>query len=399
MRTLAIALLALTTLPAAAQGRSHVDVIEVSGLVDPVQADFVSDAVAGAEQGGAEALVVHLDSDGGVIGGEELDVLARRVAGADVPVAIWVGPNGGRAVGAAFRLLEAADVRGVAPGTRVGRRLADALGPQQALAQRVVDVTAPTLGDFIVGLDGRQVGPRTLETAEVVNLPGQEQPKRQPTVVPRFAKPGLTARLLHAAASPSLAYVLLVAGLALVVLELYTAGVGVAAVTAAGSLVLAGYGVGVLPTRPSGLALILLAAFGYAVDVQAGAPRAWTVIATGALVAGSLRLYEGLSPSPVALVGVPVLMVVLMVGGLPALVRARFSTATIGRESMVGESGLALVPVDPEGTVEVRGARWPARANRATPIGAGDPVRVVGVDGPLLEVEPGWGGADEHRRA
>jgi membrane-bound serine protease (ClpP class) len=89
--------------------------------------------------------------------------------------------------------------------------------------------------------------------------------------------------------------------------------------------------------------------------------------------------------------------VVLMVAGMPAAVRARFSTPTIGRESMVGEMGQALAAVDPEGTVEVRGARWKARTNRATPVAAGDAVRVVGIDGLLLEVEPESGGARDSR--
>jgi membrane-bound serine protease (ClpP class) len=95
----------------------------------------------------------------------------------------------------------------------------------------------------------------------------------------------------------------------------------------------------------------------------------------------------------VGLVGTPL----FMVAGMPAMVRARFSTPTIGRQSMIGEMGTALATVSPEGTVEVRGAPWRARTNRATPIAAGDPVRVTGIDGLLLEVEPETGGArDAH---
>jgi membrane-bound serine protease (ClpP class) len=85
----------------------------------------------------------------------------------------------------------------------------------------------------------------------------------------------------------------------------------------------------------------------------------------------------------------------MMVAGMPAMLRARFSTPTIGRESMVGEMGAAAADVDPEGTVTVRGALWRARTNRATPIVAGDIVRVVAIDGLLLEVEPEEGGAKD----
>jgi membrane-bound serine protease (ClpP class) len=82
---------------------------------------------------------------------------------------------------------------------------------------------------------------------------------------------------------------------------------------------------------------------------------------------------------------------------IPPFIRARFSTPTMGREGMLGEMGTAVVAIDPGGVVEVRGARWPARTNRATPVGAGDPVRVVSGDGVVLEVEPETGGAQDYR--
>jgi len=77
-----------------------------------------------------------------------------------------------------------------------------------------------------------------------------------------------------------------------------------------------------------------------------------------------------------------------MLAGLPATVRSRFSTPTIGRESMIGERGEAVATLAPEGVVRVRDALWPARTNRATPLAAGDAVRVVSIDGARLEVEP-----------
>jgi membrane-bound serine protease (ClpP class) len=407
----ALALLTSMNAPAAAQGEPapgpsvqgtapsrHVDVIEVSGVMDPVQVDFVARVVAAAEREEAEAVVVQLDSPHSAVDRSRVDDLVRRVGQARVPVAVWVGPSGGRAIGAAYRLLQVAGVNGVAPGTKVGGSGVGVMSGSTAVQRGVVDVSAPTLGDFIVELDGRTVAGRNLETSEVVTRPGQ-LPRRQPTVEVRFAKPGLAARMMHATVSPSVAYILLVGALALVILELYTGGIGIASAAGAACLVLSAYGLAVLPTRPIALALVGLSAFGFAVDVQAGVPRFWTVVGSVALVAGSLTLYgEGLSPSIIALMAVIVGMVLLMVGGLPSMVRARFSTPTIGRESMVGEMGQALADVAPEGTVEIRGARWRARTNRATPIPAGQPVRVVGIDGLLLEVEPESGGARDHRQ-
>jgi membrane-bound serine protease (ClpP class) len=90
-------------------------------------------------------------------------------------------------------------------------------------------------------------------------------------------------------------------------------------------------------------------------------------------------------------------MLIAMLSGMPAMVRTRFSTPTIGREWMVGEQATAIVAVDPDGTVRLRDALWPARTNRATPIPAGDEVRVAAIDGPILEVEPLEGAARDYR--
>ena len=193
--------------------------------------------------------------------------------------------------------------------------------------------------------------------------------------------------------SPPVAYFLLVAGLTLMVFEFFTVGIGLAGAIGAVAVVLAAYGLAVLPTRPVAVALIVLGILGYAVDVQAGAPRFWTGIGTVAVIAGSWMLYAGL-PVPWLTAVLTVTGVALfMLAAMPATVRARFSTPTIGRESMVGEVGLATADLAPEGMVRVRDALWRARTNRATPISSGDRVRVAGVEGLVLQVEPTEGDA------
>ena len=393
MRRLATAFLALLTVlaaPAAAAAQTpparHVDVLQVSGLVDPVLADAVGDAIRKADRTGAVAVLIQLNSGGGVLSDSRLSRLKADIANAPVPVAVWVGPTKSKADGQALTILDAAKFRGVAPGTRVA-----GLRDEAAIEAGRAQFSAPTIGDFLV-----QLSDQGLDTARVVQRGGQ--PRREITVRVVNAKPGMLAQLLHTAASPSVAYLLLALGLALIVLEFYTAGIGVAAVTGSLFLVLSAYGLGVLPTRPWAVGLIALGIFGYAVDLQAGTPRAWTVIGSLALAAGSVTLYDdGLRPSWLTLVGVVGGIALFMVGGMPAMVRARFSTPTIGRESMVGELGRALAAVNPEGTVEVRGAPWRARTNRATPIAVGEGVRVTGIDGLLLEVEPESGGARDYR--
>jgi membrane-bound serine protease (ClpP class) len=117
-------------------------------------------------------------------------------------------------------------------------------------------------------------------------------------------------------------------------------------------------------------------------------------------VAGSIWLYDGaaaLDPKWWVLVLVCGATLLFVLSGMTAMVRSRFSTPTIGREELIGEMGTAEVGVDPDGVVRVRDALWRARTNRATPIAAGDAVRVVAVEGVLLEVEPEAGGARDYR--
>lgn len=406
---------------AQAPAPAFVDVVQVSGLVDPVVVDFLLGAVDDAEDGGAEVLVVQLDSPGSIVAEDRLDELITRLGSADVPVAVWVGDAGAQALGGAGRLAANAPLLGMAPGASLGaiggdreltcviadgcRAVPDDLrsriyDAELAFDEGITDFNpeeSAILGTFIAALDGDEVGGRTLATATFVEQ-GSGPPVATLDVQARLAKLPLLSQLLHTAASPSVAYLLLTIGLALLVFELFTAGVGIAGLVGAGALVLASYGLTVLPVDLVGLALLLLGTFGFAVDVQTGAPRVWTAIGVVAYVVGSVLLFDdpvGIGLLPLA-AGV-VAMVLMMLAGLPATIRSRFSTPTIGRSSMVGELGEAKVDVTPEGVVSVRDALWPAFANRSTPIAAGDVVRVVGIDGTRLEVEPEAGGARDHR--
>jgi membrane-bound serine protease (ClpP class) len=112
---------------------------------------------------------------------------------------------------------------------------------------------------------------------------------------------------------------------------------------------------------------------------------------------GTFTLYAEFSMGWLAaIVGIAGIALTFL-SGMPAMVRTRFSTPTIGREWMVGEMGTALDDIDPSGTVTIREVPWRAYTNRATPVGSGEIVRVVGIDGLLLEVEPETGGARDYR--
>jgi len=423
VRTLATALvfggavLLMAASPSAAQAPAPsvppVDVIEVSGLVDPVVVDFVERSIEAAAEDGAQALVIQLNSRDAAVSDDRMGELAEAVETAPVPVGVWVGPSGARAYGQTGLLLDAADITGIAPGARVGEfgtppegrdpvggaaadRVVDAsVGADDAVSLGVIDVVAPVLGDFIVGLDGLEVDGRTLSTARVVQT--DDGPRREPTAQVRFAQLDLLDELFHTVASPPVAYLLLLTGLSLLVFEFFTAGIGIAGVVGAGCLILAAYGIDVLPARWWALALLVVSIAGFAVDVQTGVPRFWTGVGIVALVVGSFFLYDGLSLSWITLLAGIAGVLLAMLTGMPAIVRTRFATPTIGRDWMIGETGEAVERVAPDGLVRVRDALWPAHTNRATPIAPGDPIRVVSIDGLVLEVEPESGGARDYR--
>ena len=386
-----------------------VDVLEVSGYIDVIELDYLHASFEAAESTGAEAVVIQLDSSGDLISQADLDGLVARLADAAVPVVVWVGPSGAEARGGAGRLVTEAPLAGMAQGSRLGpvedpapAAVQDrSVGAEEAFNLGLVGLRreeAADLQNLLIALDGKEVGGRVLETADLEAGADGEDPRATLNVQARLAKLTFGDRLLHTVASPAVAYLLLCAALVLLVFEYFTAGVGVAGVVGAVSLILASYGLAVLPTSPVGLLLMVLGVFGYSIDVQTGVPRVWTGVGVVAFVAGSLVLFDdGVDVGWIPLVAGVVGVALMMLAGLPSTVRSRFSTPTIGRSTMIGEMGLATAALDPEGVVRVRDALWPARTNRATPIAEGDAVRVVGIDGVRLEVEPESGGARDYR--
>lgn len=386
-----------------------VDVLEVSGLIDPIQVNSIERHLESAAADGALALVIQLNSTGVVVSDERYAELLDRIESSPVPVGVWIGQSGSTASGLSVLLTQAATLSSISPGSKIGNLgteflgasfdgpIADLhdrrIGADDAVEAGVVDVVSPTIGDFILAFEDRGITP---VISEVVNA-DSDVPQRQLLVQARFAKLNLLDQLMHTVASPAVAYLLLLVGLTMIMLDFYTAGIGVAGVVGAVSLLLSAYGLGVVNTRPFGLVLLVLSILAFGVDVQTGIPRFWTGVGVITLVAGSFLLFDGHSLSWITLLVGVVLTVIFMVSGMPSLVRTRFSTTTIGREWMIGEMGVVTSPIAPDGTVRVREALWRARANRLTPLEVGERARVVAIEGTVLEVEPEEGGARDYR--
>jgi membrane-bound serine protease (ClpP class) len=404
----------------------RVEVLLVSGLFDEVVVDAVESAIDDAAEADAQALIVQVNSRGAVVSDERMEELLAAVANSPVPVAVWVGPSGARLYGNPAQLIAVADVSGMAPGSRVGhtgelldppgvdvdfgdataRLRAGSVGLGEArelgvLRQRISDEGIPTLTSMIHALDGYTEDGRVVRTTEEEVL--DDGTVRFATIAPvRQAGLPFVDRIFHTVASPAITYLLLLVGLTLLVFEFFTAGVGIAGVVGAGALVLAFTGLAALPARGWAVALIIASMVAFAVDVQVGVPRFWTGVGIVGTVVGSVWLFESLPgatlrPSWITLLAGIGGTVLAFVVGMPSMVRTRFATPTIGRHWLLGEHGEVVVAVDPDGVVRVGDGTWRARTNRATPVAAGEPVRVVGIDGITLEVEPLEGGARDYR--
>lgn len=408
----------------------RIDVLQVSGFIDPILVRAIDDAIDRAFDEGSQALILQVNSDGTIVDDDVVEDLLVRVANAPVPIGIWIGPSGARFYGAAAQLLAVADVTGMAPGARVGyvgvpldpSGLPDGVSVDFGVAeerlrngsvglsdarsldvfkQRIDDEGIPTITNMVAAMDGYEENGVVLVTTELVVL--DDGSTRFDTVsVVRFSKLTLVDQLFHTVASPPVAYLLLLTGLALLVFEFFTAGVGIAGAVGAACTLLAFSGLAVLPTRPWAVVAIMLAMLAFAIDVQVGIPRFWTGVGIVLTVVGSWFLFESIPgssmrPSWLALIaGVGGISLTFIVG-MPSMVRTRFATPTIGREWMIGREGTAIEAIDPEGLVEVNSATWRARTNRATPIAAGDPIRVAAIDGVTLDVEPLEGAARDYR--
>lgn len=400
-------------LPAAAGGDTGVDVVVVDGSLDGRMTDFVIGAIEGSD---AQVVVIQLDSAATLDG--DISALLAAVESAPMPVAVYAGPDPAMVAGGALRLLASADVTGVAPGVILGPASPTRAGdtsdataiaaahpdlPGAVVEGSVVvdddldgffDFVTPSIGQFVVGMDGFVVvhdGTQTVIETAVEEEAEDGVMRIVPSVPVTFIEPGLIDRTIRLGATPEAAFFFLVAGFALAAFEFYAVGPGLAAATAAFALLLGGYGVAILPVRWWAMALVPIGLLLYTIDFQRNDLGWKSVLGTGALLAGGLWFTDAAPQIDQSwwVVALVVLFAALWFGfALTTVVRARFSTQTIGRDHLVGLTGTAGSAIEPEGIVVVDGARWRARSSRVSGIAEGDPIRITAVEGIVLEVEP-----------
>jgi len=395
---------------------SLVDVVKVEGAVDRTMNDYLRGTIADAEAAHS-TLVLQIDTSGTL----DVDPLALGdlVARASVPVIVWVGPTPAQAAGAGLLLVYASSLAAVAPGAATGPLQPVDLGhpdayptaqvrafvarwqtmhgrsptvtfPDHALTGAeaeqagIIQADAFTVPQLLSKIDGQTVqtanGRVTLDTA---GSPGDQ-------VLVRFHDLGPGKRVLHAVASPTWIYVLLVFGFAAIAFELTQPGFGFAGFSGAGMLALGVYGLTAVPLFWPGLVL-LLAGIGLMVADVLVRRLGWrTYLGLVTFVAGSVLAFRNLAPaiqiSP-WLIGATVVASLLYYGfGLTVAIQSR-ERITSTQRGLVGLPGETRGELAPEGPVFVKGTLWKGRSSNG-PIPPGTRIRVRGVDGLILRVEP-----------
>jgi membrane-bound serine protease (ClpP class) len=422
---LAIVCQAAVAQPAPAQSRSLVLVAELDGIIHPVSAEFMIDAIDRAEREGAALVVFVLRTPGGLL--DSTQTIVARMTSSRVPVAVFVGPSGARAASAGFILVIAADVAAMAPGTHIGaahpvsgggaamdetmskkaasdvaafaRSLAEARGRNVSLSAEavtesraftdrearaasppLVDLVATDVNDLLRQLDGRTIK-RFDGRSQTLALSGAEQ--RQLAMTRR-------QRFLSAIAHPQIASFLLTLGLLGLTVELWNPGAIAPGVFGGLCLLLAFFAFQIVPVNATGL---LLVAFGIALlvlELKVPSFGALGVGGTLSLIFGAIMLTRDVpgvtvSYSVVLPVVIAFAAIFLFLGRLA--LQSRKMPVVTGVEGLLQETGEALAAISPPhaGQVRVHGEIW--RATSDTPIDAGTVIRVKAVDGLTLVVE------------
>lgn len=312
-----LVLVGSTVFAAHAQQQKRVEVVEVKGIIDASVERAVVSTIELARREEAELVVLQIDSEG-VIDEARLRRLRRAIRASDVPVAAWVGPVGSEARNGAALLVGSAPIRATSPLSRFGPvrtlDLRDRGCPGRCASGRRPELRAGSVSELLAVVDGLEV---SLDGGRVELATDPDE------VTIRFRKLDLWGRLLHAAAQPSITYLLLLLALVGIVFELFHPSTGPAGIAGLAALAMSIYGIVTLGGSWLGFALIVLGVAGFAVDLRFQSLGPLTAAGFAALVAGSLLLFGGpwLRVSPWILAFGITSMVLFLLGAMTRVLR------------------------------------------------------------------------------
>jgi len=398
----------------------HVDLIVIDGSINPAVDDFIRESIARAKSNGARALIIQLDTPGGLLSSTR--TIVKEIFAAPVPVIVYVAPSGAGAGSAGVFITMSAHVAAMAPGTNIGAahpvagggqevkgvmgekienftasfsetiarqrgrnaewaiqavRKSVSITEKEALKLNVIDIGAKDLDDLLKQSDGRKVDldgrPHTLSLKDVKVVRHEMN---------------LKDRVINIIADPNIAYLLLMAGILGLYMEFSHPGVIFPGVAGAICLILALISLQVLPFNYAGLVLILL---GVALLIGEAFVPSFGVLGIGGVISlalGSFLLFDTQDSG----VGVDRPIIFTAVATLASFVlaisylvyRSQKSKPTLGLEGMLGKIGDVRTKLNPAGKVFVQGELWNAEADGE--IDTGEKVEIVGCQGLNLKV-------------
>jgi len=399
----------------------HVDLISIDGSINPAVDDFIHESIGRAKANGARALIIQLDTPGGLLGSTRS--IVKNLLGAPVPIMVYVAPSGAGAGSAGVFITMAAHIAAMAPGTNIGAAHPVAGGGQEvkgvmgekienftasfsesiaqkrgrntewaiqavrksvaitetdALKKNVIDIIAKDLDDLLKQVHGRKV-----------DIDGHMQALDFKDVRVQRFEMSFKQKLINALADPNIAYLLMMAGLLGLYMEFAHPGVIFPGVAGAICLIIALTAFQVLPINYAGLGLVVL---GIALLVGEAFAPSFGVLGVGGIISlalGSFFLFDtegsdlivdrSIIFTAVATLGAFVLTVSYLV------FRSQKSKPTLGMDGLIGETGEVKVKLTPTGKIFVHGEYWNAQADRE--IDVGEKVEVVGYDGMSLKVQ------------
>ena len=406
----------------AATPEDRVIVIEVDGTIVPVAAQYIERGIEYAEDQNATALVILLNTPGGLLNATEDIVTA--ILNSDVPVLTYVSPKGAWAASAGTFITLASHIACMTPGTTIGaahpvaggdqeipedqmkkitefsarwmRTIAEERGRNieeaalavtesksftdtEALEANLIDLRAESLENLLAQVDGQEV---TLAGARKIVLTTADA-QVEPLEMNDFE------RLLHTISDPNIAYILFTLATIGLVTEISSPGLLFPGIVGAICLVLAFYALGVLDAYWGGAALMLLGVALFVAEYFTSSFGAFTAGGIAALVLGSIVLFSrspGIEVDRGLIAGVAIGAGAFSVFVLGAIIRGQRRRKATGTEGMIGRTALARTPLEPDGTVVAEGELWSARivGEHVLP---GDEVTIIGVDGLKLRVQ------------
>ncbi len=421
-----IASLLITAIVAEAQTTGQrIDVLTIKGTINPVLTDYIDRGIEKAEETGATAVIIQMDTPGGL--DTAMRDIIQSIVNARIPVVVYVSPAGARAASAGTYITLAAHIAVMAPNTAIGAATPVSLGgggesqmseemkhkiindaiayirdlakshgrnaewaekavrdgssasSQEALQLNVVDMIAPDLETLISQIDGRQV---TMLGGQIVTLHTAGIPINH-------IKMNVIENFLYTIADPNIAFLLLSIASLGIMIEIFNPGLIFPGIVGAISGILAFYSLGQLPVNIAGVLLIILAFGLFIGEALTASFGLFTVGGVSALVVGSLILFQGGSPlfrvDPwlIAIVSITIAAVFGFV--VSRVIRVHRKQAGTGREELIGKKAVVKETLDPEGTIFFKGELWAAITEKEQ-VEPGEEVIISGVDGLTLQV-------------